>query len=201
MEKQTPPWLQELLDESEVQEQHQQIEFNKIKADQALAAIAIIEDQINEIDSIASQEIKLIEEWNMSQITKLNKKISWLTFNLELFIKKLDESTVTLPHGVIKVRKGRDKVEVIDEQKFLPIGTRLGLVRTIAAKVEPDLQAIAAFIKTNGGKPPTGVMITMGQDKFSYKTTKGVNDGTSQRNDEQTEARSDIGQTNKTIAA
>lgn len=201
MEKQTPPWLQELLDESEVQEQQQQIEFNKIKADQALAAIAIIEDQINEIDSIASQEIKLIEEWNMSQITKLNKKISWLTFNLELFIKKLNESTITLPHGVIKVRKGRDKVEVIDEQKFLPIGQRLGLVRTIAAKVEPDLQAIAAFIKTNGGKPPTGVMITMGQDKFSYKTTKGTNDVNNERNGEQAEVGASARQTNKAHAA
>lgn len=201
MEKQTPPWLQELLDESEVQEQQQQIEFNKIKADQALAALAIIEDQINEIDSIASQEIKLIEEWNMSQITKLNKKISWLTFNLELFIKKLNESTVTLPHGVIKVRKGRDKVEVIDEQKFLPIGTRLGLVRTIAAKVEPDLQAIAAFIKTNGGKPPTGVMITMGQDKFSYKTTKGTSDVNNERNGEQAEAGASARQTDQAHAA
>lgn len=185
MEKKSPPWLQELLDAAEEQENRQLIEFNKIKADQALAAIAVIEDQVNEINSIAEQEIKLIQEWNLSQLNKLNKKISWLAFNLEMFLKKLDESTVTLAHGVIKMRKGRDKVEVIDEQKFLPIGQRLGLVRTIAAKVEPDLIAIMNHIKLTGGKPLTGTMLTPGQPRFSYKTTKGTSD-VNERNETET---------------
>ncbi|MDP1675315.1 MAG: host-nuclease inhibitor Gam family protein [Bacteroidota bacterium] len=190
MERQTPTWLQDLLDESEVQEKQQLIEFNKIKADQALAAIAIIEEQINEINSIAEQEIKLVQEWNLSQLEKLNKKISWLSFNLEMFIKKLDEPTVTLAHGIIKIRKGRDKVEVIDEAKFLIIGQRLGLVRTISAKIEPDLQAISNYIKINGGKPPSGVMLTPGQPKFSFKTiTKGDTDELNERNDQQTKVR------------
>lgn len=189
MEKQSPPWLQELLDAAEEKEHQLFIEFNKIKADQALAAIAVIEEQINEINSIAEQEIKLIQEWNLSQVEKLNKKISWLSFNLEMFIKKLDESTVTLAHGVIKMRKGKDKFEVVDMDKFLPLGQRLGLVRTIAAKVEPDLIAIANHVKLNGGKPPSGVMLTPGQTKFSYKTTKGSSDVSSERNETETGSR------------
>ena len=39
METKSPPWLQELLDETEVRDQHNLLEMNKLRADQALAAI------------------------------------------------------------------------------------------------------------------------------------------------------------------
>ena len=197
----SPDWLQELLDAEEVREEMKKLDMNKILADRALAAIAVLESKINEVNDIAEKEITLIQQWNLSELNKLQKKIDWLVWNLSNFMTALGEKTVTLPHGQLKIRMGRDKVSIVDETKFLPIGTRLGLVRTIAAKVEPDLQAIAAFIKTNGGKPPSGVMLTVGQPNFSYKTTKGTSDVTSKWCSEQTEARSDIGQADKTVAA
>ena len=198
----SPDWLQELLDAEEVNEEKQKLEMNKILADRALAAIGVIEGQINEVNDIAEKEITLIQQWNLSELNKLQKKIDWLVWNLSNYMIALGEKTVSLPHGQLKMRMGRDKVEVVDLQKFLPLGQRLGLLRTIAAKVEPDLVAIATHIKLNGNKPPTGVMLTLGQPKFSYKTiTKGTNDGTDKRNYQQTEARPTSRQADQAHAA
>lgn len=201
MSGKTPDWLQELLDTEEVNEEKQKLEMNKVLADRSLAAISILEDKINEVNEIAEQEINLIQNWNISELSKLQKKIDWLVWNLSNYITALGEKTVSLPHGQLKMRMGRDKVEVIDLQKFLPMGQKLGLVRTIAAKVEPDLNAIANYIKLNGNKPPVGVMLTPAQSKFSYKTTKGSNNVTSKRSGEQAEAGPVARQADKTIAA
>jgi phage host-nuclease inhibitor protein Gam len=200
MEKQSPPWLQELLDAAEAQEQKQLIEFSKIKADQALAAIAEIESKINEANEIAEKEINLIQQWNLSEVEKLQKKIDWLVWNLENYMKGTGEKTISLPHGKIQFRMGRDRYEVVDLPRFLPIGQKLGLVRVTPAKTEPDLLAIANYTKLNGGKPPVGVMLTPAQSKFTYKT-KRTNDVNNERNDEQTEARSASRQTDQAHAA
>ncbi len=199
IEKKSPDWLEELLDAEIEREKDRLIEMSKIKADQALAAISVIEARINEVNDIAEKEINLIQQWNMSEVSKLQKKIDWLVWNLENYMKTTGEKTISLPHGKIAFRMGRDRVEVIDLQKFLPIGQRLGLVRVTPAKTEPDLLAIAAYTKLNG-KPPVGVMLTPAQPKFSYKT-KGTNDVNNERNDEQTEARPTSRQADQAHAA
>ena len=87
MEKQMPSWLQELVDQTEERDQHHLLEMNKLRADQALAAIAVIEEKIAETEQIAQQEIDLITNWKESETTKLQNKINWLSFNLEKFIR------------------------------------------------------------------------------------------------------------------
>lgn len=199
-EKLAPPWLQELLDAAEETEQQRIIEFNKIKADQALAAIAVLESKIDDVNHTADVEIRLMEEWNMNEVGKLQKQIAWLAFNLEKYLQTTGEKTLTLAHGKIQLRMGRDKVEVVDMDRFMTIGQRLGLIRVTPAKTEPDLLAIATYTKLNG-KPPAGVMLTPGQPKFSYKT-KGTNDVNTERNDnEQTEAGASARQTDQAHAA
>lgn len=179
-----PAWLTELLEMAERQEERQRIEMSKVRADQALAAISSIEDQASEIEQIAQDEINLINAWKESELAKLQRKESWLTFQIENYIRTTGESTINLPHGVIRIRKSRDKVDIVDVQKFLPIGQRLGLLRTVEAKVEPDLNAIRAYLKLNGNRPPTGVIVTPGTPTFSYTTTKK---GVSHEQDERTE--------------
>jgi phage host-nuclease inhibitor protein Gam len=174
MEKESPSWLQELLDDAEAAEEKRALAMNKLLADRALAAISVLEGKMNEVTAIAEQEISLISDWKTSEMLKLQKKIDWLAFNLESFIKVTGEKTVTLPHGQLKMRMGRDKVEVVDMEKFLPVGKRLGLLRHIEAKDEPDLVAISAYVKING-KPPLGVTLTPAQSRFSYKTQGATN--------------------------
>lgn len=191
MENQTPSWLQELLDESVAVEERRQLAMNKLVADRALAAVAVLESKINEVNAIAEQEVALITGWQESETAKLQKRIDWLVFNIQGYMKSTGEKTITLPHGQLKMRMGRDKVEVVDLEKFLPVGKRLGLLRHIPEKDEPDLTAISAYVKLNG-KPPLGVILTPAQSKFSYKTIQqgdahATNDNTEQR--ESTEAR------------
>ena len=167
-----PEWLSELLEQAERNEVKQRIEMSKIRADQALTVIASIEEKAAEIEQIAEEEIKLITAWKESELEKLRKKESWLSFQLEQYMRTTGENTLNLAHGVIKVRKSRDKVTVVDEEKFLPVGQRLGLVRRIDAKDEPDLNAIRAYLKLHGNRPPIGVTVTPGQPTFSYSTIK-----------------------------
>jgi phage host-nuclease inhibitor protein Gam len=171
----SPDWLQELLDAEEAKEKDRFIEMNKMKADHALAAISILESQIADVNELAEKEINLIQQWNLSELEKLQKKIDWLVWNLENYMKGTGEKTISLPHGKIQFRMGRDRYEVVDLPRFLPIAQKLGLVRVTPAKTEPDLLAIASYTKLNGGRPPIGVMVTPAVQKFIYKT-KGTND-------------------------
>ena len=187
MEKQSPPWLQELLDQTEERDQHNLLEMNKLRADQALAAIAVIEEKIAETEQIAQQEIDLITHWKEAETTKLQNKINWLAFNLEKFIRATGDATIALAHGTIKIRKSRDKLDIVDLQKFSAVGQRHGLLRHIDAKDEPDMNAIRAFMKINGNKPPLGVILTPGQPTFSYTTNKkGSANGESERTETET---------------
>jgi len=167
-----PQWLTELLEMAERNEVKQRIDMSKIRADQALTVIASIEEKASEIEQIAEEEIKLISSWKESELVKLQKKESWLSFQLEQFLRTTGENTLNLAHGIIKVRKSRDKVTVVDEEKFLPIGQKLGLVRRVDAKDEPDLNAIRAYLKLHGNRPPIGITVTPGQPTFSYSTLK-----------------------------
>ena len=118
----SPSWLQELLDQTEERDQHNLLEMNKLRADQALAAIAVIEEKIAETEQIAQQEIDLITSWQEAETAKQQKKVAWLSFNLEKFIRSTGDSTITLAHGAIKIRKSRDKIDIIDLKKFSEIG-------------------------------------------------------------------------------
>ena len=189
MENQTTPsWLQELLDQDEAIAEKRILAMNKLVADRALAVVAVLEGKINEVNVIAEQEVALISSWQESEVVKLQKKIDWLSWNLEGFMKGTGEKTVTLAHGQLKMRMGRDKVEVVDLEKFIPVGKRLGLLRHIPEKEEPDLSAIAAWIKLNR-KPPMGVTLTPAQSRFSYKTiNQGDAHATNDSNTEQRES-------------
>jgi hypothetical protein len=180
-----PQWLTELLEQAERNEEKHRIDMSKVRADQALTVIASIEAKAAEIEQIAEEEIKLITDWKESELVKLQKKESWLSFQLEQFLRTTGESTLNLAHGVIKVRKSKDKVTVVDEAKFLPVGRKLGLVRSIDAKEEPDLLAIRAYLKLHGNRPPSYVIVTPGQPTFSYSTLKK---GTADEQIEQSEA-------------
>lgn len=200
MNNQTPSWLQELLDAQEAADEQRAIEMNKVMADRALAAISAIEDKINEVDSIAMQEAEMIAQWQELQTAKLHKQISWLSWNLEQYLRKIGDATVALPHGTIKMRKSRDKVEIVDQARFMPIAQKLGLVRIIEAKAEPDMNAIRAHLKLNGNKPLAGLMITVGTPTFTFSTNKkGVSYGETER----TEAESGrpVGSVHQTQAA
>jgi phage host-nuclease inhibitor protein Gam len=165
-------FIDELLQESEAADMKNKLEMNKLRADQLLMAISVLEEKLDEVSDLAKKEIALIEEFRTSETEKLNKKIYWLTLNLEHYIRSSVDKTINLHQGHIKLRLGRDKVEIDDMEMFLKTAAKRGFLKTIPESYEPDLQAIVEHVHRTG-EIPHGVTLTPAQTKFSYKTIKG----------------------------
>ena len=173
-------FMDELLAEVEEKEQLKKLELDRVNADQLLMALTKIDAQSEEIDRVATNETALIESWRSSELERLEKKRSWLCWNLHQFLNSIQEKTVRLPHGTIKERQGRDKVDIIDIDRFNKIAAKYGLLRTYPERQEPDLNLVSGYIKRTGEVPPGAVLIP-GTPKFSYTLTKGNGNGTEQR--------------------
>ena len=125
--------------------------MDRLQADKVLAAIGALEHQMAEVEELCHQEQKLIEEYRSRELERLQKKRAWLVFNLEAWVRTTGEKTIRLIHGICKLRKGRDKVEIVSMDLFLKVGSELGLVRTVPEQVEPDIRAISRVRQAHRG--------------------------------------------------
>jgi phage host-nuclease inhibitor protein Gam len=165
-------FIDKLLEEADVADIKRKLEMDKLRADQLLMAITVLERKLDEVNELSDKEFALIKEFQTGESEKLNKKISWLKWNLEQFILSTDDKTINLPHGQLKIRLGRDKIEVADMDKFLKTAAERGFLRTIPESYEPDLRAIVEHVRRTGEIPP-GVELIPAQTKFSCITKKG----------------------------
>ena len=168
-------FIEELLLQAEMAEQEKKIEMDRLRADQILAAISKVEEGMAGVNGLCDKEVKLIEEYRANELSRLDKKRSWLVFNLDGFMRSTGEKTLRLPHGSLKLRKGRDKVAVVALEEFLKIGPKLKLVRSVPEQITPDIQAIISHIKTTG-EIPAGVEFIPADTRFSYTTNGGPDD-------------------------
>ena len=179
-------FIEELLQEAEIADQQKRIEVDRLRADQILAAIAVLEDQMANVNDLVNRETRLLEEYRSSELSRLDKKRSWLLFNLEAFARSSGEKTLRLPHGVLKMRKGRERVSVVEMDAFLKVAGKLGLVRSVPESITPDNQAILNRIRATGDIPP-GVEYFPAETRFSYTTKGDSTDGERERNSDEAE--------------
>ena len=172
-------FMDELLADVEEKEEKRKLELDRLRADQLLTAIGTLEQRADDINELADSEIKLIEEYRETEITKVQKKISWLSWNLEQFARSSGEKTINLPHGSLKLRLGRDKVTVVEIQRFLDVPSNQKYLKIIPESYEPDIQAIHDHIKATG-HIPDGVDMKPAASKFSY-TIRSNKNGKEQR--------------------
>ena len=172
-------FLDELL--AEVEEKQQQVKLNldRLKSDQCLMAISKLESQIADVNKLADDEIALIAQYRKNEIDRIEKKRSWLLFNLEGFARQQlengGEKTLRLPHGVLALRKGRDKIEIIDMEIFMKIAPKYGFLRVTPENKEPDMTALAAYVKRTR-EIPLGTQLTPATINVNYQlTTNGDN--------------------------
>jgi hypothetical protein len=175
-------FIDEILAEAEVREKQERIQMDKLRADQLLQAIAKLEAQADEVNKLANDEIEIVECYRESELQKFDKKASWLVYQLEQYIRSTDEKTIHLPHGTIRLRMGRDKLEIKDLERLIPFAERKGLLKQVPESYEPDMQKIQAHIK-HGGIVPPGITLIPATTKFSY-TTKGKDNGNGQTESE-----------------
>src|SRR5258708_5628412 len=103
-------FIDELLQESEAKEKLERLEMTKLRADQLLMAIQVLEGQQADVDKLFQEELKIIEEYRFAEQERLQKQTNWLVWNLEQFMRSTGEKTINLPHGIMKLRMGRDKI-------------------------------------------------------------------------------------------
>jgi hypothetical protein len=183
MEEQRIDFIEALLLQAEQADQEKKIEMDRLRADQILAAISKLEEGMADVNELCDKELRLIEEYRANEVARLDKKRSWLVFNLDGFMRSTGEKTVRLPHGSMKLRRGRDKAVVVAMDEFLKIGPRLKLVRSVPEQITPDIQAIVNHIKTTG-EIPAGVQFIPADVRFSYTTTGGKADDTERERNE-----------------
>lgn len=164
-------FMDELLAEVEAKQNLQRIEVNRLKADQILQTIRSLKASEEEVNILCDAEVALIESYRKREQEKTNKKISWLSWQLEQFLRSTDQKTINLPHGSIRLRMAIDKVEVVSFDKFKPIAEKFGLLRKVPESVEADLNALRSFVKVHG--VPAGVSATPAISNFTYQTIKG----------------------------
>jgi hypothetical protein len=165
-------FLDELLKEAEEADEKKRIQMSKVRCDQVLQSIAVLESKIDEVNSIAEHEQKIIAEWQQQENGKLERQISWLARQCEEYIRASGDKTIQLPHGKLSLRAGKAKVAIVDEAAFMQIAEKKGLVRTKPEEKLPDLLKIYEFIRINRF-PPTGVSYTPATINFSFKTKRG----------------------------
>ena len=172
-----PHFIEELLLEAERRTEQERIEVDRLRADQMLAGIAEIERQMADVIALVTAEAQLLEQYRISELSRLEKKLSWLTFNLDGFMRSTGEKTLRLPHGLLRLRKGRDRIVVSDMKAFLAIAGQRGLLKQVPELFLPDMKAVADYHKRTGGALPDGCELVKGDTKFSY-STNGEDDGT-----------------------
>ena len=173
-------FIDELIAESEIRDKAHQLEMTKLRADQVLAALTVLETQADDVGKLCDAEIKIIEEYRAVEHQKLAKKMGWLEWQLEQFMRstnaQTNEKTLNLAHGSIKLRMGRDKLEITDLEKYRPFAQSKGLLKQIPESYEPDMQKLQAHLKIYRTIPP-GVSLIPAQTKFSYKTLRKESNG------------------------
>jgi len=167
-------FIDELLAEAEIKEKEERLQMTRLRADQILTALAVLEQDAADVNKLADDEISIIEEYRTAELQKIKKKASWLSFQLEQYIRSTNEKTINLPHGTIRLRMGRDKAEIVDTEAFMEIAAKRGLLRSIPESYEPDMQKVLAYLKTSNYLP--GATLIPATTKFTY-TTKGNNNG------------------------
>jgi phage host-nuclease inhibitor protein Gam len=177
-------FIDDMLLELEEKFQLEKIDFDKQNANRALALVAKLEGQMADVHKLADDETALIENYRKNELERLDKKRSWLLFNLENFARQQmeqnGEKTIRLPKGSLSLRKGRDKIEIQDMAAFLKVAAKYGFLRTTEAKQEPDLQEIYGYYKRTG-EIVLGTKVIPATTNFSYSLT--TNGGPSNGNE------------------
>jgi len=163
--------LSELIDEifpDEIDEN----EINTLNDPQVLFAkflwrIKYLEDEISQYKSTAEKLMQEIEAWLEPKFKQKQSQIEFLSGRMEEYLRTREIKSMSLPAGLIGLRKCQDKIEITNEELFYEKADA-NLIRKIPETQEPDLKKIKEQIKLTG-EVPDGVDVVSQESKFYYK--------------------------------
>jgi hypothetical protein len=161
-------FIEEILQQAETAENDRLQQLTRVQVDQFLMSVQALENEMEEIDKTANAEVEIIRSWAMKELDRLDLKRQWILRQLQYFLKESGLRSLRSAHGEIRFRKLKDRVQIVSVEQFIPVGQKLGLVRTKSAQV-PDLTALLEYVKRTGEILP-GTNMVLGEDKFYYST-------------------------------
>lgn len=166
MENDSGNFIDELLAEADIWDKRTVMDF-------LLRELTTLEEKADRNYVIAQQEIAVINDWLIRKNAPIEERKSMIASRLEFVFRQDDVKTLDLAHGILKIRKLPDKVEITDLPEFLKSAPGECL-SVIPEEVKPNLQKIKAFLKSHNTIP--GVEIQKGAEKFTYQTqSRGYN--------------------------
>ena len=153
-------FIDELIADAEANEQKQTLAY----FDLLVAEISKLEEEVSHNFRQAEDEAKIIHDWALKRNSSIQEKIDRLKLKLEAFIREQNKKTIDLPHGILKIRKMPDKVEISDMEAFLKNASQ-ALITVVPETIKPNLVKIKASIKKTT-RVPEGVSVTEGKDEF-----------------------------------
>jgi hypothetical protein len=129
--------------------------------------IKYLEDEIGQYKSTAEKLMQEIENWFKSKNKQKQSQIDFLSGRMEEYLRTREIKSMSLPAGIVGLRRQPDKVEVTNAELFYEKADA-GLIRKIPETQEPDLKKIKEQIKLTGDVPD-GVDVVSQESKFYYK--------------------------------
>lgn len=163
-------FIDEILQEAEEKE----LQLTIAHYDLIIKEVSDLQKKIDATIKEAESEIEIINDWAMNRNVKHQEKIDFLNKKLEMFIRSQNQKTLDLPHGVLKIRKKPDKVEIKDIDVFLKSATQM-MLTVVPETVKPNVTGIKSAIKMSG-RVPEGVEVIEGTEEFSLKIKEANND-------------------------
>ena len=156
-------FIEQILKDAEAAENNQR----KMYYDLLLLEISKFQTEIENNFDNSDHECQIIKDWAIQINSKIQNKVEFLEMKLESYLREEGVKTMDLAHGILKLYKRPDRVEVTDLESFLKSATQ-ELLSVVPEQVKPDLRSISAFIKEKH-TVPAGVQVIPGTETFSYK--------------------------------
>ena len=163
-------FMEDLLSEVELKEEQQ----TEAYYDLLIAKVSHLEQKIASNFKTAEEEIKIINDFVLSRNSRIQGQIDGILSMLEAYIRGKGEKTITMCHGVLKLHKKPDKVEITDMELFLK-NANGSMLTVVPESVKPSITKIKNYIKMSG-RIPLGVSKSEGTEEFKLTINNNNNE-------------------------
>ena len=136
------------------------------RAEHHLQALAYHRNQLWKTFDHYEVELGKIEAWRATQEQRISRRIAWHERCLEAWFQSTGAKSANLIHGKLKNTKGRERVDIIDEDA-IP-----AKYKNETITYAPDKKRILAALKETG-EIVEGTEVVRGEDKIVIDTPDG----------------------------
>lgn len=146
---------------------------DEAQANTRLRSLKHWREELKRVHDIYDEEKNRIMSWKSTLENRINKRIAWNENALKCFLWSTNKKTIDLPYGVLKRRKGMERIDVVLEDTFVDWCGKGGHLDLCHTKLTPDKKAIKSFVQESGEEPP-GVELNVSEDSFSVTISRNA---------------------------